>query len=181
MAPNWRRRMRRGLMYSVMTTLIAGTTFGVRADEQFGATAALPRVRSSSPALATLLVDASSRSATFAELVRTIERTDGIVYVEHGVCRHGVRACLSLSIASGGGFRILRVLVAAATDVFELMATIGHELRHAIEILTEPAVKTTEQAYLYYAREAATARGVFETAAAIQTGLAVERDLHRRQ
>jgi hypothetical protein len=180
MARKWRRRTRRAVMYVAITALISGMTFGVRADGD-RETAGSPRVRSSIPRIAAALSEASTRSKTFRELVSSIERTDGIVYVEPGLCRHGVRACLSLSITAGGGFRILRVLVDVAVDVFELMATIGHELRHALEILTEPSVRTMQQAYMFYAREAATSRDVFETGAAVQAGLAVERELGRRR
>jgi len=166
-------------LYTVVAVQMSGMTFGVRADD--GDVVGAPRVRTSTARIASLLSEASARSATFRELVSGIERTDGIVYVEPGQCRHGVRACLSLSITSAGGFRMLRVLVNLATDVLELMATIGHELRHALEILTEPAVRTTEQAYMFYAREAATARDVFETAAAIQAGHAVRDEISRRR
>jgi hypothetical protein len=179
MARSWRRRLRRVVMYTVVAALFAGMTFGVRAEGD-RETEASPRVRSSMPRIVALLSEASMRSRTFRGLVSSIERTDGIVYVEPGRCRHGVRACLSLSITAAGGFRILRVLIDAAGDVFELMATIGHELRHALEILTEPTVRTTEQAYLFYAREAATNREAFETAAAIRAGLTVEQELARR-
>jgi hypothetical protein len=166
-------------MYTVMAGLLGGTTFGVRADGDrlpLGA----PRVRSSVPRIAALLSEASARSNTFRGLVASIENTDGIVYVEPGHCRHGVRACLSLSITAAGSYRILRVIVDLATDMIALMATIGHELRHALEILTEPSVRTTQQAYLFYAREAPTSRDVFETRAAVLTGLAVEREIARR-
>jgi len=183
--------MRRVGSYAVMTGLLAGSTFGLEAQNAADTNAATataaggsedelqfsPRVRSSRPAINAMLREASARSATFRELVNRIELTDGIVYVEPGVCRHGVRACLSLSIAGGGNFRILRVLVNLATDVMELMATIGHELRHALEILSERSVRTPEQAYLFYAREAPTVREAFETAAAIQVGVAVRREL----
>jgi hypothetical protein len=179
MARTWRRRLRRGVMYSVMAGLLGGTTFGVRAEGD-GDTVVFPHVRSSTPAIARLLSEASARSQTFRQLVSTIERTDGIVYVEPGICRHGVRACLSLTITPAGGYRILRVLVNLATDVIELMATIGHELRHALEILAEPDVRTTQQAYMFYAREAPTMRTAFETPAAIEAGLAVRHDLGRR-
>jgi hypothetical protein len=165
-------------MYTVMAGLMGSMTFGVNAEGD-RMTQGLPRVRSSVPEIASLLTEASVRSATFRALVTSIERTDGIVYIEPGRCRHGVRACLSLSITSGGGFRILRVLVNLATDVIELMSTIGHELRHALEILTEPAVRTTQQAYMFYAREAATGRDVFETPAAIQAGHAVMDEIGR--
>src|SRR5215510_14353455 len=178
MARRWRRRLRRSVMYIAMAGLFGGMTFGVRAEGDripLGS----PRVRSSVPRIVDLLSEASMRSKTFRELVASIENTDGIVYVEPGSCRHGVRACLSLSVTAGGGYRILRVMVDLATDMVALMATIGHELRHALEILTHPTVRTTEQAYMFYSREAATSRDVFETRAAIQTGLAVEQEIGR--
>ena len=137
----------------------------------------IPRVRSTNPAIAAALVTGQERSPTFRSLVRTIEATDGIVYVEHGRCGHGVPACLSLSVVSGGGFRLLRILVDGAADVVSLMATIGHELRHAIELLSEPTVTNWTTAYLYYQREAPTFNGVFETRAAILAGAAVEHEL----
>src|SRR3954471_16557760 len=101
----------------------------------------IPRVRSTNPVIAAALVQGWERSSTFRSLVRTIEASDGIVYVEHGRCGHGVPACLSLSVASGGGFRLLRVLVDEAADLVSLVSVIGHELRHAIEVLSEPGVK----------------------------------------
>ena len=180
MARTWRRRLRRGVMYTVVAAQLSAMTFGVQADGP-KSVAGSPRVRSSMPRITALLNEASSRSETFRQLVSRIERTDGIVYVEPGQCNHGVRACLSLSITASGGFRILRVLINLATDVLELMATIGHELQHALEILGEPKVKTAEQAYLFYSREAATSRDVFETRAAIQAGYDVRDEIGRRR
>jgi hypothetical protein len=139
----------------------------------------MPRVRSTTPAITAALVEAERRSPTFNALVRTIEGTDGIVYVERGRCRHGVHACLSHSITSGGGFRLLRIFVDSVDDVVELMATIGHELRHAIEILSEPSVRTAAAAYNFYSREAPTSRLAFETPAAIRAGIAVGEELAR--
>ena len=174
MARSWRRRMRRSVMWSVVAVLLGSMTCGIEGSE---ATVRMPRVRSSDAVIASALAEAESRSATFRSLVNTIEGTDGIVYVERGRCGHGVPACLSLSVVSGGGYRWLRILVGSVDDVVSLMATLGHELRHAIELLTEPAVRTTAAAYLYYLREAPTSRDAFETTAAIRAGLAVEREL----
>jgi len=139
----------------------------------------MPRVRSTTPAIAAAIVEAERLSPTFNALVRTIEETDGIVYVERGRCRTGVHACLSHSVTSGGGFRFLWVLVDSVDDVVELMATIGHELRHAIEMLSEPSLKTAAAAYNFYAREAPTSRLVFETPAAVRAGIAVAEELAR--
>jgi hypothetical protein len=90
-----------------------------------------------------------------------------------------VHACLSHSVTSGGGFRLLRILVENVDDVVELIATIGHELRHAIELLSEPSVRTATAAYNFYAREAPTLGAAFETAAAIRAGIAVADELAR--
>ena len=140
----------------------------------------MPRVRSTTPAIASALDEAARRSPTFTALVRTIEGTDGIVYVERGRCRHGVHACLTHTVTSGGGFRFLRVLVDNSfDDVVELMATIGHELRHAIEVLSEPSVRTAAAAYNFYSRESPTFRDAFETAAAIRAGTVVAGELRR--
>src|ERR1051325_10245700 len=108
MAREWRRRLRRGVMYSVTAGLLMAPTFGLEADGRDAAARLSPRVRSTHPVIVAMLKEASARSATFRELVGGIERTDGIIYVEPGVCLHGARACLSLSISGGSGFRILR-------------------------------------------------------------------------
>jgi hypothetical protein len=136
-----------------------------------------PRVRSSNPVIAAAIVDAQGRSATFKSLVEIIEKTDGIVYVERGRCGHGVPACLSHSVVSGDGFRLLRILVDSTSDLVALMATIGHELRHAIELLTEPTVRTTAAAFNYYSREFPNTGHAFETPAAIRSEADVARDL----
>jgi hypothetical protein len=164
-------------MWSVVAVLLAGMTCGIAGTSDSGP--GLPRVRSTNRTIAAAIAKAESQSATFRSLVRDIEGTDGIVYVEEGICRHGVKACLSLSIVSGVGYRLLRILVGTTGDAIALMATIGHELRHAIELLSEPGVRTTAAAYNYYLREAPTVRDAFETMAAMATGLAVERELHR--
>lgn len=157
---------------SVGITLVAQTTAADGAD---------PRVRSSNPAIVAALAEAASRSATFRSLVEKIGETDGIVYIERGRCRHGVAACLSLLVHSGGGYRMLRILVGGVDNLASLVATMAHELRHALELLSEPAVRTTAAAYNFYLREAPTARDVFETDAAIQTGLQVEREFLRQR
>lgn len=138
-----------------------------------------PRVRSTNPVIKAALVEGIGRSATFRSLVEIIEKTDGIVYVERGRCGHGVPACLSHSVVSGDGFRLLRILVDSTSDLVALIATIGHELRHAIELLTQPAVRTTAAAYNYYSREFPNTGHAFETPAAIQTGLQVEKEIRR--
>ena len=139
MARNWRVRMRRGVMWAIVVLLLGGWTLRVAGASGGDDTAPMAHVRSTNAVIAGAIVEAQSRSSTFRSLVRTIDATDGIVYVERGTCRHGVSACLSLSVVSAGGFRLLRILISHVEDVVSLIATIGHELFHAIEVLSEPA------------------------------------------
>jgi len=53
------------------------------------------------------------------------------------------------------------------------MASIGHELQHAIEVLRDPHVTDMRSAYSFLDREGPTGSGRFETEAAIQVGLHV--------
>jgi hypothetical protein len=121
--------------------------------------------------------EAARRSATFRRLVDVIEATNGIVYVEQGACGHSVRACLTLSVTPAGDYRILRVLVDARQRDWEVMASIGHELQHAIEVLSNPMLTSTEAVYLFYSREWATLGDAFETPGAITIGRAVRNEV----
>jgi hypothetical protein len=114
------------------------------------------------------------RCIAWLQLVADIERSDGIVCVEPGECRHGVRSCLSLSVISVAGFRLLRVLVDPRASALDLMATIGHELRHVMEVLANPTLTTTRAVFQFYSRIAPTVRAAFETDAAIR---AVRQDI----
>ena len=51
------------------------------------------------------------RSATFRQLVATINGTDGIVYVHHDRCGRDVLACLVLGVTQAGPYRILHIRV----------------------------------------------------------------------
>jgi hypothetical protein len=93
----------------------------------------LAHVRSSSAAIRAVMEGAVESSPTFRKLVSALNLTDGIVYVEEGVCRHSVRACLVQSVIPAGGYRFLRILIdsrGASTSEgrLDLMGTIGHEL-----------------------------------------------------
>src|SRR5438552_2235191 len=102
------------------------------------------RVRSSSHYIELVIDEAIERSATFRRLVAEIEGSDGIVYVEPGSCRHGVRSCLLLSVTRAGGFRLLRIVVDPFRSPWDLTASIGHELQHVVEVLSNPSLTTME-------------------------------------
>jgi hypothetical protein len=129
--------------------LVALTSLSAAAAEAAAASAPLTHVRSTDPLIAALIVRAGEESATFRGLLKSLQASDGIVYVERGTCGHGVRACLAMWMLASGSHRFLRVLIYPHHDVtdVEVMGSIGHELQHAVEALTEPAVTDGTKLY----------------------------------
>ena len=142
---------------------------------------AMTRVRSTNPAITALIAQATLQSQTFRELVETINNSDGIVYVEEGGCGFGVRACLT-SVTTAGANRMLWVLVDRSQVDWDLMASIGHELRHTVEVLNEPAVTSRAAMYMLYSRIGRRGMGrAFETQLAIEAGAAVRDEVLKSQ
>jgi hypothetical protein len=170
------RNLVAGLAVTVAT---AGAVRVAAASEAAGMADPERRVRTSSPVLAQLINDATERSDTFRGLIETIRTSDGIVYVEEGDCGHGVRACL-VAVSAAGPNRILWVKVDTRKSDWDLMGSIGHELRHAVEVLDNPAVTSNAALYFFYARVGRTGTtGAFETEAAVQAGHAVRAEVRR--
>ncbi len=133
----------------------------------------LPRLRSGNPVIVRSIAQADQQSMTFHGLLEDIARTDGIVYIETGVCGHGVRACVPHSIARSGSFRLLRILIdrdyTKSADG-PLAGVIAHELQHALEILANPKIIDGAAMFMFYNRETPTRGGAFETVEAIRIG-----------
>ena len=139
------------------------------------------RLRTGNPAIAQLIARADEQSITFHNLLEDMARTDGLVYVETGVCGHGVRACMLHSIIRSGPFRLLRILIdrdyTKSADA-PLARVIAHELQHALEVLAHPEVVDLDSMLAMYARigRPLNGRGGYETseAHAVQDGVASE-------
>ena len=162
-----------------MRILIAATaiTIGAVTCAEADMDPVSPRVRSGHPYIRAMIAEAARRSATFRRLVSDIEATDGIVYVEQGACGHRVHACLAMAVTPAGDYRILKVLIDARQRDWNVMASIGHELQHALEVLTNTRGTRFEGIFFFYQREGVTTGDSFETTAAVRIGTAVERDV----
>jgi hypothetical protein len=137
-------------------------------------------LRSSSAQIIALLVDGVRDSATLKRLIDTLETTDGIVYVESGRCRRGVdklRACLTNEIVAAGAHRYLRILVNVDKERADLTGSIGHELQHAVEVLSDRSVTSTASLLAFYRGDGRNGARSFETAAAVDAGLSVAREI----
>ena len=159
--------------------LIAITAATTRTTTAHPAGAVGDQVRSTDAVIRALIAEAASLSRTFRRLIETIQATDGIVYVEPGACGHGVRACLTMTVTPAGDYRILRILLDMRQKPRELMGSIGHELRHAIEVLENRSLVDTATVYLFYAQGGSGGSNgqPFETRAAIEAGFAVRNEI----
>jgi hypothetical protein len=147
-------------------------TAAVAADDSVD----LPRVRSSHAYVRAMIDEAARRSETFRRLVAAIEATDGIVYVEQGVCGHSVRSCLSLQVTTAASYRILRVVIDARQPDWDVMSSIAHELQHAVEVLSNAKLTTTEAIFLFYSRGQPSGAS-FETPEAVKAGNSVRNEV----
>jgi hypothetical protein len=142
---------------------------------------AFVRVRSSDATITELIGLASRGSLTFRNLVALIQSSDGIVHVEPGECGHGTHACLKIWMGVAGSTRFLRVVVDRRRGVSEVdfMGSIGHELQHSVEALSEPGTVDSLTLYNFFSRvgTSAAASNRFETIAAIRAGDAVRGEL----
>ena len=164
-------RTTRHLVMGLMMTGLAGA--GRQAAAADAASPAISRVRTSNATIAARIQQATEQSKTFRGLLETINASDGIVYVEEGVCGKGVRACF-VKVTAAGQNRILLVKVEPShrTDT-EIMSSIGHELRHTIEVLSERGVTDEASLFFFYNRVGQNGGRAFETAAAVEAGNAV--------
>jgi hypothetical protein len=135
------------------------------------------RVRGTSARVVAVINEAVARSETFRRVVAQIGATDGMIYVAEGKCGHGVSACLLLTMTVMGGHRVLRILVDPRKPDDELMGSIGHELQHAVEVLSHPFIRSYSAMILLYKKTCPECAGVFETDAAVAAGISVRREL----
>jgi hypothetical protein len=140
-------------------------------------------VRSGDRVLNGLLAEGYARSTTFRGLVDSIGKTDALVYVEAGVCAFGhLDACLLPHMTATPGTRYLRIVLTQPVRVGRrnlLIALIGHELRHALEVAERPDVLTVTSMAEMFRRIGfpLKERPGYETSAARIAGGAVLRDL----
>lgn len=145
-------------------------------------------IRSVGPIAAGFVNEGRERSSTFRKLVEELESSDWIVFVQRGSCRlAGVTGCLLHQVGRYNSLRYLRVVVSepfGSDD--ETIATIGHELQHAVEVVRAPGISDAGDIRQLYRRigfvsvrrrVAGETGEVYETRNAIRVGATVLREL----
>lgn len=146
------------------------------------------RIRCVGPIATGFVKKGRERSPTFRKLVEELESSDWIVFVQRGSCRlAGVTGCLLHQVGRYNSLRYLRVVVSApfGSDD-ETIATIGHELQHAVEVVRAPGISNAGDIRQLYRRigfvsvrrrVAGEIGEAYETGNAIRAGATVLREL----
>ena len=100
-----------------------------------------PHVRPAARSAGRLIESARSRSATVVRLIRELEETDAIVYVQLSALPHVQSGSTRLAAVTSRG-RFLRIIINARLHSWEQVQMLGHELQHALEIAGAADVTT---------------------------------------
>ncbi|MBI2221921.1 MAG: hypothetical protein HYU53_12030 [Acidobacteria bacterium] len=138
----------------------------------------IQNIRTSTPFLAELIADTRAHSQTFAEMFDRVERSDVIVYFEPSQrADSGLRGCVHF-MGTAGRYRYIRAQIKTLMNRFDVVASLAHELQHAIEIADHPEVRSEESLAELYRRIGSEREWrMFETDRAQTTGRAVRAEV----
>src|SRR5688572_1765087 len=112
----------------------------------------LTRVRGLDAEFRALIREGDARSATLRDLIDEIQRSNTIVMIQYGLCAKGlIRSCVT-HVAGDANARHIRVVINTRTTTDRLIATIAHELQHAVEIIRTPYATDAETVMALYRR-----------------------------
>ena len=140
-----------------------------------------PRIRPQDPRSIQLLRNGIARSETFRALVDRIESSNVFVYVTVTPFIKSSLAGQLTWMTKAGPYRYLRATLNAEQTADQQIASLAHELQHAVEVVDEAKVEDEKTLVALYKRigqpsRAAVASG-WETVAAQEAGYRVRREL----
>jgi hypothetical protein len=136
------------------------------------------RVRPQDPRLVNLIREGVARSATFRNIVNRLEAGNVFVYVSLSPTLPAGMAGKLTWISHAGAFRYLKATINTDQKAMQMIATLAHELQHALEVSDDPAVVDQRSLAGLYQRIGQPSMGDrWETAAARDTGFQVHREL----
>jgi hypothetical protein len=130
--------------------------------------------------LATAVANAAGRSPALHELLERVQRSDGLVYITPppivGPATE-LLGGLSHSVTTAGPYRVLRIFLNLQPND-RAMAIVGHELRHALEVLELSTARTEADVDALFDRIGWHISTTFvETKAALDAASTIEREL----
>ncbi|HYE88598.1 MAG TPA: hypothetical protein VEA16_19685 [Vicinamibacterales bacterium] len=167
--------MRLLLSVALSAALFASTAFAARMPDGG------PRIRPQDNRIKQVLQEGVERSATFKALVDRIEAGDVIVYVAvNPLLKSSLSGALTW-MTQAGGFRYVRASISSDLLFDQMIATVAHELQHALEVIGDTSVRDEKTLIALYRRighENPNIRPLgWETVAAQETGWKVRREI----
>jgi len=139
-------------------------------------------VRTTDRHVQSLLAQGVRRSTTFADLMRALNESDVIVYIQSVDTLPSTLAGRLMLAADAHGQRYLRIQVRQSLTPNESIALMGHELRHALEVAQASEVRDARGLIALYQRigdESLPGMHAYETDAAQDVGRQVRVELLR--
>ena len=141
------------------------------------------RVRAADARTAALLAQGLERSATIRALVNVLEQRDVIVYLEIQPALKKRLAGTMTWLSASTTHRYVRVSISPELSTDVAISTLGHELRHVLEVANAPEIineATMEKYYRTYGEGNPSHSNGWDTQAARLAGDDVRRELADR-
>ena len=139
------------------------------------------RLRPQDARLEQVIKEGARRSATFKSLVDRIEASNVIVYVAMNPVMKSNLSGMLTWMTRTGSYRYVRASISTDLSFDQMVATVAHELQHAVEVIEDETVtdeKSMVALYRRIGRQNSSAAPVrWETDAAQQAGFRVRREL----
>ena len=167
----------RHLLAVVLCSLVSTTALAANFAEPWRE----DRIRPQDPRLIALLRDGMTRSATLRALVNRIEASNLIVYVSLSPNMKASLAGKLTWMTRAGAFRYVRATINIEQNSDQMIATLAHELQHAVEVLQDETVldqRSLQELYKRIGRPSHSGISAgWETIAAQETGFRVRKEL----
>lgn len=164
------------LLLSIALTAVIFTSTTAAAGMPDGG----PRIRPQDVRVKQALQEGMARSATFKALVDRIEAGDVIVYLAvNPLLKSSLSGALTW-MTSAGKFRYVRASISSDLLFDQMIATVAHELQHALEVVSDSSVVDEKSLIALYRRigqESPSTPAGWETVAAQQAGWQVRKEL----
>ena len=160
---------------ALCSTLLTSTAFAAKAPT------GEVRLRPQDSRLEQVLKEGARRSTTFKALVDRIEASNVIVYVAiNPVMKSNLSGMLTWMTRTGD-YRYVRASIRPDLTFDQMIATLAHELQHAVEVIEDESVVDEKSLVALYRRighqNSNVAPARWETTAAQQAGFRVRREL----
>ena len=140
-----------------------------------------PRLRPQDTRSVQVLKEGAARSATFRALVDRIEASNLIVYVALNPVMKSTLSGALTWMTRAGDFRYVRATISTELTFDQMIASVAHELQHAVEVIEDESVTDERSLVALYKRIGQPSRAAgpsgWETLAAQRTGTQVRREL----